>query len=214
MADMQESAVSKELAQGLSELQQSFAPKVGEMQLMLNQQVEQIQSMKKRFLPSKQVSTVGLSSIELIKTKTREGLEFESKYDPAAAVQLFDDLAKTAPCSEIYARLSKNLSDMTYLPGQSHNQLYSVNSKAVEAASAAMRADPNNAEAVEAVSAALRADSSNAEAHVALSISQGNLARFTDPRTKMQLVKSATEAAKLALELDPKNPRAHYVMGR
>lgn len=51
-------------------------------------------------------------------------------------------------------------------------------------------------------------------AHVAVCVSKGRLACFSDNRTKIQLAKEAEDSAKVALQIDPKNDLAHHLMGR
>jgi hypothetical protein len=50
--------------------------------------------------------------------------------------------------------------------------------------------------------------------HVALCVSKGRLALFTDNKTKVRLAKEAQQCAYTAIACDPNNDVAHHLMGR
>lgn len=49
---------------------------------------------------------------------------------------------------------------------------------------------------------------------MALCVSRGRLALFSDNKTKVKLAKEAREAAVTALEMEPDNDLARHLMGR
>ena len=103
------------------------------------------------------------------------------------------------PTAENYARLSKQLTDMTYTKGMSmpRDQIADLNSQAIEAAKRAVEINP-----------------SVSLGHIALCVSRGRLALVSDNRTKIQLAKDAADDAATALRLDPSSDLAHHLMGR
>ncbi len=61
---------------------------------------------------------------------------------------------------------------------------------------------------------AIAADSASAEAHLRRAIALGKIALFKGVFKSVSLVKKVRASLERALELDPDNPTAHYVMGR
>lgn len=51
-------------------------------------------------------------------------------------------------------------------------------------------------------------------AHIAVCVSKGRLAMFSDNKTKVKLAKEAEDSAKEALRIDPNSDLAHHLMGR
>ncbi|KAG1657538.1 hypothetical protein FOA52_005424 [Chlamydomonas sp. UWO 241] len=129
-----------------------------------------------------------------------EALQAERASDPERAMLLYTRLVSLSPTATLYARLSKQYSDMMYMPG---------------ARSDSKRAAELNAKAVELAMQAVANDPECAVGHVALCVSRGRLALCVpDNRKKVNLARDAADDAATALRLDPSSDLAHHLMGR
>lgn len=99
--------------------------------------------------------------------------------------------------ADTWARLSKQYSDMTYQKGMTVPNVREVNSKAIEYGYKALEQDP-----------------SCILGHVAVCVSKGRLALFSDNQTKVRLAKEAQDQVKVALRIDPTHDLALHLMGR
>mmetsp|Transcript_32574 Transcript_32574/g.71909 ORF Transcript_32574/g.71909 Transcript_32574/m.71909 type:complete len:443 (+) Transcript_32574:245-1573(+) len=126
-----------------------------------------------------------------------QGLQLEHQLDPEAAAKVFEQLVRLEPSSEAYSRLSKQYSDLSYMPGVPTPRIVELNTLAIEAASQAVDLDPHLA-----------------LGHIARCVSRGRLALVSDNKTKVQLAKDASDDAKVALALEPNNDLAHHLAGR
>lgn len=57
-------------------------------------------------------------------------------------------------------------------------------------------------------------DEKNVLGHIALSVSKGRLAYFSDNRAKIEMAKEAEGRVRHALKLDPRCDIAHHLLGR
>jgi len=128
---------------------------------------------------------------------THAFVQAERACDPKRSMELYTQLVELHPTAEMYARLSKQYTDMMYLPGTSSQQVVELNSKAVDTAKQAVGLDAGCP-----------------LAHIALCVSRGRLALVSDNRTKVQLARDAADDAAEALRLDPHSDLAHHLMGR
>ncbi|KXZ49495.1 hypothetical protein GPECTOR_21g721 [Gonium pectorale] len=127
-----------------------------------------------------------------------QGQARERELDLDEAIRLYEKAAAADPSSaEWLARLSKALSDSSYLPGTNTARAIEVNRRAIEVAEQAVAADPKSA-----------------FGHVACCVSRGRLALYVDNRTKVALARQAQDDVRTALQLEPENDVAHHLLGR
>lgn len=135
----------------------------------------------------------------LAKALSARGHEYERTLDVRAAVQCFEEACKLVPESAAYLSMAaKCWSDLTfYYDVRSDRERQLVNLKAMEYAEKCIEAHPQLV-----------------YGHVAMCISKGRLALFTDNKTKVRLAKEAQQCAYTAIECDPGSDVAHHLMGR
>ncbi|EFJ42267.1 hypothetical protein VOLCADRAFT_97641 [Volvox carteri f. nagariensis] len=127
-----------------------------------------------------------------------QGMLHERELKLEDAVKCFEKAAQVDPTNaEHLARLSKALSDMSYIPGTPAERAMELNRRAIEVALQAVAANPLSS-----------------YGHVACCVSRGRLALFQDNRTKVQLAREAQDDVRKALELEPNNDVAHHLLGR
>ncbi|KAI3436700.1 hypothetical protein D9Q98_006115 [Chlorella vulgaris] len=138
-------------------------------------------------------------SAALAKALSARGHEYERGLDVRAAVQCFEEACKLHPESVDYLSMAaKCWSDLTfYYDVRSDRERQLVNLKACEYAGKCIEADPGRV-----------------LGHVAMCISKGRLALFTDNKTKVRLAKEAQQCAYDAIACDPTSDVAHHLMGR
>lgn len=135
----------------------------------------------------------------LAKALAARGHEYERNLDVRAAVQCFEEACKLVPdCAAYLSMAAKCWSDLTfYYDVRSDRERQLVNLKAIEYAEKCIEAAPHLV-----------------YGHVAMCISKGRLALFTDNKTKVRLAKEAQLCAYAAIERDPSSDVAHHLMGR
>ncbi|KAL4442989.1 hypothetical protein ABPG77_008480 [Micractinium sp. CCAP 211/92] len=135
----------------------------------------------------------------LAKALAARGHEYERNLDVRAAVQCFEEACKLVPDSAAYLSMAaKCWSDLTfYYDVRSDRERQLVNLKAIEYAEKCIEAAPHLV-----------------YGHVAMCISKGRLALFTDNKTKVRLAKEAQQCAYAAIKCDPSDDVAHHLMGR
>ncbi|PRW55985.1 Tetratricopeptide repeat [Chlorella sorokiniana] len=138
-------------------------------------------------------------AVALAKALEARGHEYERTLDVRAAVQCFEEACRLVPGSVPYLSMAaKCWSDLTfYYDVRSDRERQLVNLKAIEYAEKCIEAAPQSV-----------------FGHVALCVSKGRLALFTDNKTKVRLAKEAQLSAYKAIECDPENDVAHHLMGR
>jgi tetratricopeptide (TPR) repeat protein len=135
----------------------------------------------------------------LAKALSARGHEYERALDVRAAVQCFEEACRLVPDSAAYLSMAaKCWSDLTfYYDVRSDRERQLVNLKAIEFAEKCIETHPNLS-----------------YGHVAMCVSKGRLALFTDNRTKVRLAKEAQQCAYAAIAADPGSDVAHHLMGR
>ncbi|GIL73960.1 hypothetical protein Vretimale_5093 [Volvox reticuliferus] len=127
-----------------------------------------------------------------------QGEMYERDLKLEEAVRCFEKAAQADPSSpEHLARVSKALSDMSYVPGTPADRAIELNRRAIEVALEAVTVNPKSS-----------------YGHVAACVSRGRLALHMDNRTKVQLARQAQDDVRTALELEPNNDVAHHLLGR
>lgn len=94
-------------------------------------------------------------------------------------------------------RLSKQWSDLSFVPGVTEARAREVNLKAIDFANQAIQTDP-----------------ASSAGYLAACISKGRLALVSDNKQKVRLGREAHQDAVKALQLDPNSDLAHHLMGR
>lgn len=127
-----------------------------------------------------------------------QGVQHERDLKLEDAVCVFEKAAQLDPTNhELLARLSKALSDMSYVPGTTADRAMELNRRAIEVGLQAIEANPKSA-----------------FGYVACCVSRGRLALYLNNRTKVQLARQAQDDVRTALELEPNNDIAHHLLGR
>lgn len=126
-------------------------------------------------------------------------LQAQKDCNPELAASLYEQVISLQPDADSYARWSKQITDVTYLPHVKgiREQVVTLNTRALEVAEMAIKTDPERP-----------------LGHIARCVSRGRLALVSDNKTKVQLAKDAADDAATALQLDPRNDLAHHLMGR
>lgn len=138
-------------------------------------------------------------AVSLAKALGTRGHEYERTLDVRAAVQCFEEASRLVPTSVTYLSMAaKCWSDLTfYYDVRTDRERQLVNLKAMEYAEKCIEAAPHES-----------------FGHVALCVSKGRLALFTDNKTKVRLAKEAQQCAYKAMDCDPNSDVAHHLMGR
>lgn len=127
-----------------------------------------------------------------------KALQAERALDLEQAIHYYEQALEHEPKNaENWARLSKQYSDMTFTPGMTADRVRQVNQKGIEYGVRAITEDP-----------------SCVLGHVAICISKGRLALFSDNHTKVKLAKEAQDQVGIALQIDPNHDIALHLMGR
>ncbi|EFN58815.1 hypothetical protein CHLNCDRAFT_140622 [Chlorella variabilis] len=163
----------------------------------------------------------------LAKALSARGHEYERTLDVRAAVQCFEEACKLVPESAAYLSMAaKCWSDLTfYYDVRSDRERQLVNLKAMEYAEKArlglaaclpgwLQRGMAERSSCARCCVCIEAHPQLVYGHVAMCISKGRLALFTDNKTKVRLAKEAQQCAYTAIECDPGSDVAHHLMGR
>lgn len=127
-----------------------------------------------------------------------QGLVYEKSLDPQSAIACLELATRLQPHNLDYiARLAKQWTDMSFSPGVSTQRARELNKQALFIAEKILEKDPKHLTGT-----------------IALCVSKGRLAFFSDNRAKVHLAKEAEDLARHGLQLAPKNDLFHHLMGR
>lgn len=128
----------------------------------------------------------------------QRGLQHQRDLDIRSAIAAFEEAIQLLPGNAHYlSLLSKQWSDITFIPGTPTAEAKSCAEKGLAIAEQAVAADP-----------------SCSMAHIAACVAKGRLTFFVDNRKKVELAAAAAEDTEAALAADPHNDLAHHLLGR
>ncbi|PNG99525.1 hypothetical protein TSOC_014693, partial [Tetrabaena socialis] len=129
---------------------------------------------------------------------SEQGIAHERDQQLEEAIACYEKATQAYPAkAEYWARLSKALSDCSYIRGMSTDRQKELHRRAIDVGMQAVAADPTSA-----------------YGFVACCVSRGRLALYLDNRTKVQFARQAQDDVRRALELEPSNDVAHHLLGR
>lgn len=132
---------------------------------------------------------------ELVYSK---GMEYESAMDIQSAIACFERACDLQPKNITYlARLSKQWTDISFAPGVCSEKARELNLQAHQIAEKIARQDPEHV-----------------LGSIALCVSKGRLAYFSDNRAKVRLARDAEDVARKAVVLHPQSDLIHHLLGR
>lgn len=118
--------------------------------------------------------------------------------DLEGAIALMERANKLHPNQMFYlAMLSKCYTDMSFIDGVTKEKAREYNEKALKIGERMVNLNP-----------------ADANGYIALAVSKGRLAYFSDNRSKIELAKEAEECVRNALIRNPKSDIAHHLIGR
>lgn len=128
----------------------------------------------------------------------QRGLERQKALDIRGAMAAFEEAVSLVPSdARMLACLSKQWSDITFVPKTPKAEAKMCAEKGISLASRAIEMDP-----------------ACALGHIAAGVGRGRLTFFVDNRTKVKLAAEAQQDALAALAADPDNDLAHHLLGR
>lgn len=134
----------------------------------------------------------------LAREAKQRGLELQKALDIRGAIEAFEEAAGFVPHdAHMLACLSKQWSDITFIPETPTAEGKQCAEKGIELAGQAIALDP-----------------SCALSHIAAGVGRGRLTFFVDNRTKVKLAAAAQQDALAALAADPNNDLAYHLLGR
>ena len=132
-----------------------------------------------------------------VSTLIRKAYQLDAQEQADAAIDVLKQAEKISPNNpDVLIKLSQDYSDKIDAVRERSEKLHFAN-LCMEYAKKAVRAAPNNS-----------------DAHVCLSIAYGKMTDFTDNKTKIEYSKVVKSEAERAVELNPKNDLALFILGR
>jgi tetratricopeptide (TPR) repeat protein len=132
-----------------------------------------------------------------VSTLVRKAYQLDAQEQADAAIDVLKQAEKISPNNpDVLIKLSQDYSDKIDAVRERSEKLHFAN-LCMEYAKKAVRAAPNNS-----------------DAHVCLSIAYGKMTDFTDNKTKIEYSKVVKSEAERAVELNPKNDLALFILGR
>ncbi|HEY1476190.1 MAG TPA: hypothetical protein VGF37_00775 [Chthoniobacterales bacterium] len=132
-----------------------------------------------------------------VSTLIRKADQLDAEEQAGAAIDVLKQAEKISPNNpDVLIKLSQDYSDKIDAVRQRSEKLHFAN-LCMEYAKKAVREAPDNS-----------------DAHVCLSIAYGKMTDFTDNKTKIEYSKVVKSEAERAVELNPKNDLALFILGR
>jgi tetratricopeptide (TPR) repeat protein len=132
-----------------------------------------------------------------VSTLIRKADQLDAEEQADAAIDVLKQAEKISPNDpDVFIKLSQDYSDKIDAVRERSEKLHFAN-LCIEYAKKAVREAPDNS-----------------DAHVCLSIAYGKMTDFTDNKTKIEYSKVVKSEAERAIELNPKNDLALFILGR